>query len=576
MPSWPGGYHDLVAKLGETSQMPGAQDGWGQLTEPGPRDREAALTDLPRGADRPERGSLADLRQRLERLPPGHPSSPYNDDLTRKPPVARLKDLELPFHDTNGAARHHDAGPGADAATVIAGGSGADGNGADGDGPAGNGSAVTAPAAQAGPPAAWSPADDRGGPAGEDAAALRRGDGLEVGDGPGTAEWPGPAGRPGAADRPAAADHLGSRDHLGATDGFSPSPAGRLGPRDEFTTREESGADDEFGIGGGIGSADSVAGSGGFSADGHGADEPGPLDPPGGTDGWLSAATWETQAGLASASQPGAANEWDGAAAWDDTGDGEPAGFDGEPVWAEPEVDDPGAGPPDEQPRRGADGSWAWNGRYLTPTEYQIAEEALGRFRVAEGRNVFGGYGHSGLTPAMRRIEAQLESGQLLPDTENRSLKQPDSFRKRFADLILRQPDKPADELSLDVHDGIRYAFIFDAENYAEATLQAHSRLKGHGFELEVRWNGWESREFKGINSRWRDPAHDLVFEVQFHTASSWDAWERAKGPYERIIDPTTPPAERARLRAMHAGNLARVPVPPRCTAIPDFRKEVL
>jgi hypothetical protein len=222
----------------------------------------------------------------------------------------------------------------------------------------------------------------------------------------------------------------------------------------------------------------------------------------------------------------------------------------------------------------GPDGSWEWNGRYLTPEEYRIAEEALSRCRVAEGRNVFGSYGHSGLTPAMRRIEAQLESGELLPDTEGRALKSPDRFRERFADLILRHPDKTAEELSLEVHDGIRYAFIFDADGYAEATLQAHSRLKGHGFELEARWNGWESREYKGINSRWRDPAHDLMFEVQFHTAQSWDVWQGAHGAYKRITDPRTSAAERARLRAIHAENSGRIPVPPRCTAIPDFRKE--
>ena len=93
--------------------MPGAQDRWDQLAEPSMRSQEAPTQlDSPRIADRPERGSLADLRLRLERLPAGHPSSPYNDDLSRKPPVARLKDLELPLQgnggDTNGAAKQYE------------------------------------------------------------------------------------------------------------------------------------------------------------------------------------------------------------------------------------------------------------------------------------------------------------------------------------------------------------------------------------------------------------------------------------------------------------------------------------
>jgi hypothetical protein len=43
----------------------------------------------------PEAGSLHDLRHRLERLPHGHPSSPYHDDGERKPHPPRLKHLEL-------------------------------------------------------------------------------------------------------------------------------------------------------------------------------------------------------------------------------------------------------------------------------------------------------------------------------------------------------------------------------------------------------------------------------------------------------------------------------------------------
>src|ERR1039457_5267317 len=44
-----------------------------------------------------------DLTPRMERLPPGHPSSPYNDDGTRKPPVARSADRELPLPDEQAA-----------------------------------------------------------------------------------------------------------------------------------------------------------------------------------------------------------------------------------------------------------------------------------------------------------------------------------------------------------------------------------------------------------------------------------------------------------------------------------------
>jgi hypothetical protein len=46
------------------------------------------------GRDAGTPGSTHDLRNRLKDLPPGHPSSPYYEDGSRRPPVLRLRDLE--------------------------------------------------------------------------------------------------------------------------------------------------------------------------------------------------------------------------------------------------------------------------------------------------------------------------------------------------------------------------------------------------------------------------------------------------------------------------------------------------
>ena len=58
-----------------TNEMPGQL----RITSPGPGPDladEARPADRPRPPDEPVRWSRADLQQRLERLPPGHPSSP--------------------------------------------------------------------------------------------------------------------------------------------------------------------------------------------------------------------------------------------------------------------------------------------------------------------------------------------------------------------------------------------------------------------------------------------------------------------------------------------------------------------
>jgi len=630
--------------------MPGAQDRWDQLAEQAARNPEVPTQpDARWTTDRPERGSLGDFRLRLERLPPGHPSSPYNDDLSRKPPAVRLKDLELPLHagerDANGATpRHEDphleAGPVAETTARTS----------------HNGSAGLTGLSSGG----WSSAATT--PGAGDAAGLGDLDDRLTADGPVTPDDPVTPEEPlGLKDLPSRPDSFGLPDlssppePLAVTD--PPGSAASFGlpdlssPAEPLAVTDPPGPPNSFGRPGLPGPQESFAlrdlpsREEAFGADEpFGSDQPASWDEPAGWDGeasadegagtilWSStdqlagaedetgAAVWGNSAGEVSAddeagawpgadhltstdddngSDPADAARWSGpddlssTAEWNRTTTGwsSPPGWDPppggddtiNPAWPEPGhangATSPAAAGSDGrggEPRLGRDGSWEWNGRYLSREEGLIADEALTRCRTAEGRNVFGSYGHSGLTPAMRRLEAQLERGRLLPDTEGYALKPPDLFRERLADLIQRHPDKSADELSREIHDAIRYAYIFEAEDYADATLQVHSRLKGQGFELEARRNSWRSPEYKGINTRWRDPAHDAVFEVEFHTAPSWEAKRRAQASYEQVVNPATSPGQRARLRAAHAEASAAVPVPPRCMAIPDYRKEGL
>jgi hypothetical protein len=244
-----------------------------------------------------------------------------------------------------------------------------------------------------------------------------------------------------------------------------------------------------------------------------------------------------------------------------DLDDDEPATQD------QPAIVDDQAPPPVEQPRPGP-------GEGLTREQVRIAVRTLGQCRLAEGRSVFGGYGENGLTPAMRRIEGQLEHGNLVPETEKYALKGLDRFQEKLAKLINRNPDKSADELAHEIHDGVRYTLVFEENRYYDGIWEAHSKLEEQGFDLEFRRNTWRDPEYKGINSRWHDPAQNVVFEVQFHTMASWDAKQRTHDDYEKISDTNTPRAERKRLRTAQKEVSAAVPLPPRCTEIPDYRKE--
>jgi hypothetical protein len=226
---------------------------------------------------------------------------------------------------------------------------------------------------------------------------------------------------------------------------------------------------------------------------------------------------------------------------------------------AEPRADDP--------PARRHQG--------LTPDQESIADQALSRYKAADGRNVFGGYGESGLTPAMRRVEAHLPHGRLAPDSDENSLKSAERFKDKLARMIARHPGIPAADLAAEIYDAARYTFVFEPEDYTDGTWLVHRRLKAQGFDLEARRNRWDTPEFKGIRTRWRDPAHDLAFEVQFHTPASWDVMQRTHEAYRRITDPRTSPAERAELRERQVAAAAGTRPPARCAEIGDFRADV-
>jgi hypothetical protein len=416
--------------------MPGPQDPSDQAADAYERGYGAArrvdLSAAP--ADRPARGSLTDLRQHLERLPPGHPSSPYHDDGSRKPPVVRLRDLELPLSDDTGATE------------------------------------TEARDAHPDEPRHEDRAPEDHGP--EDRAP----------------EDHGPEDRAPEDHRP--------EDH-------------RPEDRAHDTTANE---------------------------------------------------TTPQEADLRETASPAADPHL---TSW--------------PEPAESAAGSPGQKPSDaagDRPQTRADGSWEWKGSRLTSGQCKIADEMLGRCRAAEGRTVFGTYADSGLTPAMRRVEAQLEHGRLVPETEKFALKSADRFKEKLAKLIARFPGAEPGEVASGVHDSIRYTFLFEAAHYTPGVADACGRLAEQGFEqLECR-PSWNKDEYKGVNSRWRDPATGLFFEIQWHTPESWDAKQKTHAAYEKIDDKQTPITEVKRLRAYQREVSATVAIPPGALQIRAYKKE--
>ena len=220
------------------------------------------------------------------------------------------------------------------------------------------------------------------------------------------------------------------------------------------------------------------------------------------------------------------------------------------------------------------DGSWDWKGHKLTPHQSLVADESIAGYRDVEGRDLEGNYSDRGITPAMRRIEAQLDHGHLIEDAEKFALKGPDRFKEKFARLIERYPGADPGELAANIPDGIRYTVILDFDYYTAGVEVGHARLADAGYERIETKPSWDSDQYKGVNSQWRERDGGVRFEVQFHTEESWDAKQKTHAAYEKIQEPGTSVAEAERLRAYQRQVSAEVRVPPGALEIEPYKKE--
>ena len=204
----------------------------------------------------------------------------------------------------------------------------------------------------------------------------------------------------------------------------------------------------------------------------------------------------------------------------------------------------------------------------------QIADEVVEACREAEGRDADGNYGDRGLTPSMRSIESQLDHGHLAENTEEFALKTPERFKEKLTERVNRFPNADPNELAKEIHDGIRYTFIFDFEEYTAGVDLAQTELAEAGYDHIETKPGWDGDEYKGVNSQWGDPASGLRFEVQFHTDESWSAKQTTHWAYEKIRSVSVSIEEAEILRAYQRELSAAVQIPPGALDIPAHKKE--
>lgn len=167
----------------------------------------------------------------------------------------------------------------------------------------------------------------------------------------------------------------------------------------------------------------------------------------------------------------------------------------------------------------------------------------------------------------MRAIEAE-DLDRHLIGLEH-CLKGTDRLKEKVAGALEEQPGlMPGQALSA-VPDAIRFTYCYSEEHYVSGVSADLERLTACGFELaKPLKNSWESDQYKGINTQWREPASGQLFEVQFHTRASFEAKQLSHAAYERIRNPQTSDAELPGLEDFQRQVCAKIPVPPSATEI--------
>jgi hypothetical protein len=173
------------------------------------------------------------------------------------------------------------------------------------------------------------------------------------------------------------------------------------------------------------------------------------------------------------------------------------------------------------------------------------------------------------VSPGMRAVESRDQDRHLI-GFEYR-LKGRDRIKDKVAEQMEAQPDLTANQAIKTVKDAVRYTFCYGQERYEVGVRADIDNMAAQGFQEIERRNSWKEDQYKGINSRWREPGAGLIFEVQFHTRSSFEAKQITHRAYERLRDPRTSPAEQRELEDFQRYLCTNIPIPPGATEIPGY-----
>jgi hypothetical protein len=210
-------------------------------------------------------------------------------------------------------------------------------------------------------------------------------------------------------------------------------------------------------------------------------------------------------------------------------------------------------------PQTHPDNSWSsGEARKLTPDQNSVVDRGYAGICEIGARDI---------VPRLLAAEAEDPSRHLAGF--DRHIKGADRLKEKIADRV-RTKGRPPDQALAEIPDVVRFTFQYSESAYASGVREDVKRLEGQGFIQVERRNTWNDDQYKGINSRWREPKSGTLFEVQFHTRASLEAKELTHHAYERIRS-TAQDGERVELKEFQRRVNSMIPLPPGAAEIENY-----
>lgn len=122
------------------------------------------------------------------------------------------------------------------------------------------------------------------------------------------------------------------------------------------------------------------------------------------------------------------------------------------------------------------------------------------------------------------------------------------------------------------VHNCLRYTIAFPEPDWGNSVQKALWELQSKGYKINAEESTWQTGDpYSGLHYDMQAPGSDIVFELQFHTTSSYDLKNKVLHQmYEEFRDPSVPLKRRQDLYDQMSKYWDQIPIPANALDFPN------